>query len=190
MGIAHNILETAHLVIQDLHRQGTVVLADGKSNVLGAVAADRLQNNIHINVALAQLGENLKGNTGGVLQADHRDTSHIFILGYAANEHFFHFCYLLNNGAGNGIQRGEHLQLHAVLLCHLYGAVVEHLCTQGGQLQHFVISDFFQLLRILHLAGIGSVYALHIGKDLAFVCIQCSSDSHRRGIGPAAPQCG
>ena len=146
---------------------------------------------IHVDALLAQEREDLKGDARAVLQAHQGQTGHVLVLGNAADIGFFHgFDYLLNFGAGVPAEAGQHLQIDIIALCHLDGAVVQHLGAQTGQFQHLVKGDGVQLPGPFHMAGIGSVHAIHIGVDLAQVGVERGGQSHGRGVGAAPAQSG
>ena len=44
-----------------------LILGNGKGDVLGTVTADRLKNDVNIDLSLCKLVEYLEGNTGGVV---------------------------------------------------------------------------------------------------------------------------
>ena len=67
---------------------------------------------------------------------------------------------------------------------------MEHLGAQAGQLQHLVEGDLLQLARPLHRAGVGSIYAVHIGVDLAQIGMEGRRQGHRRGVRAAPAQGG
>ena len=65
---------------------------------------------------------------------------------------------------------------------------MEDLGTQAGQFQHFVKGDLIQLSGTLNVSGICCVHAVHVGVNLAQVCLQGSSQSNGGRIGTAAAQ--
>ena len=101
-----------------------------------------------------------------MLQADQSDPGDAGIRRYTGDGCLFHFCDLLDFGAGLSFQTGEDLQVHPELLCQLHAAVMEHTCALGRQLQHFIICDLVQLLGVRDDAGIGGIHTVHICVDL------------------------
>lgn len=67
---------------------------------------------------------------------------------------------------------------------------MEHLGPQAGQLQHFIEGDLLQLPGPLDVAGVGSVDAVHIGIDLAEICLQGCGQGHGGGVRPSPSQGG
>ena len=119
-----------------------ILVGDGEDNVLALVVAERLNDHIDVDLALGEQIEELIGDARNILQTDQSEAGNLFILRDAGNIGFFHFFdYLLDDGAGIAGKAGEHLELNAVALGKLDGAVVEHLRAHGGKLQHFVIGD-------------------------------------------------
>ena len=168
-----------------------ILLAHGEADVLGVVAADGLKDDIHVHLLLRQQREDLKGDTGLVGQPHNGQTGHVLVAGHPADVHFFHgICNLLDFGAGLAGEAGEDLQIDAVAFGHFHRAVVQDLGAQGGQLQHLVVSDLFQLEGAGHMAGIGGEHAVHIGVDLAQVGPQGGGQRHGGGIGAAPAQGG
>ena len=139
---------------------------------------------------LGDTGENLEGDPRFIRHTDNRHPGDVAVFRHALDQHFFHFCSLLDFGSRLPGQAGEHLQLHVVFFGHLHRTVVEHLSTQSSQFQHLVVSNFLQLEGSGNFPGVGSVHALHIRKDLAEVRVHGSRDSHRAGIGTAPSQGG
>ena len=97
---------------------------------------------------------------------------------------------LLDFCTGISREAGEDLQIDIVALGHLHRAVVEHLGAQAGQFQHLVEGDLLQLAGPLHRAGVGGVYAVHVGVDLAQIGMEGRRQGHRRGVRAAPAQGG
>ena len=168
----------------------SIAQRDGEAHILHTVTAGGLQNDIHVDIFLRQQAENLKGHTRHIGNILHRQNSNVGVLCDTLDEHTFHFGLLLNNGAGHRIDAGDNLQLDIVLFGQLNTAVVQHLRTQRGQLQHFIEGDFLQLGGLGDLARVSRVDALHIGENLAAVGVQGGSQCHGGGIAAAAAQRG
>ena len=189
-GVHAHIIEVCAL-LQRAHGQIRFTLRAGKADVLLAVAAGGLQDDVHVDVLLGQQAEDLEAHARLIGNVQNRDNSNISVLCDTLDQHTFHvFCNLLDHRTGHGIQAGEHLQLHIILLRQLHAAVVQHLCAQRCQFQHLVKGDLLQLTGVAHLARVGRVNAFHIGKDLAAVCVQGCCNGNCAGVGAAAAQSG
>ena len=189
-GVHAHIVEVCTL-LQHAHGQIGFALRAGKADILLAVTAGGLQDDVHVDVLLGQQTEDLEAHARLIGNVQNRDNSNISVFCDTLDQHTFHvFCNLLDHRTGHGIQAGEHLQLHIILFGQLHAAVVQHLCTQRCQLQHLVKGDLIQLAGVAHLARVGRVNAFHIGKDLAAVCVQGCCNGNSAGVGAAAAQSG
>ena len=103
---------------------------------------------------------------------------------------FHGFDNLLDFCTGISAETGQHFQIDVIPLGHLHRAVVEDLGAQAGQLQHLVKGDLLQLFCPCNTAGIGSIYTIHIGVDLAQVRVERGGQRHRRGVRTAPAQSG
>ena len=177
--------------LQHTHGQFGFAFGTGKADVLLAITAGGLQNNVHVDVLLCQQTEDPKAHARLIGNVENRDNGNIGVLGDTLDQHTFHvLCNLLNHRTRDGVQAGEHLQLHIVLFSQLHAAVVQHLCAQRCQFQHLVKGDLLQLTGVAHLARVGGINALHIRVDLAAVSVQGSGNRHSTGVGAAASQSG
>ncbi len=77
-----------------------------------------------------------------------------------------------------------------IFLCQLHAAVVQDLGPLACQLQHLVIGDLQELFRVWDNTGVGGVYAVYIGVNLAQVRMEGGGQRHGAGVGPAAAQRG
>ena len=188
--VAGDLIEVCALA-QDAHRSLRLALSTGEADVLLAIAAGGLQDDVHIDVLLGQQTEDLEAGARLIGNIQDSDNSNIGVLCDTLDQHTFHVFYnLLDDRAGHGVQAGEDLQLHIILFSQLHAAVVEHLCAEGGQLQHLVEGDLVQLAGVAHLAGVGRVNALHIREDLAAVGVQGCRDGDGAGVRAATAQRG
>lgn len=53
---------------------------------------------------------------------------------------------------------------------------MKHLRSQGRKLQHFIIRDFLELLRVFDFARVGGINTLHVCVNLAKVGVHGSRD--------------
>ena len=60
----------------------------------------------------------------------------------------------------------------------------------GGQLQHLVVGDLVQLVRVRHNAWVGGVDAVHVGVNFTFVRLHRRRNGHRAGVAAAAAEGG
>ena len=67
---------------------------------------------------------------------------------------------------------------------------MQNFGTQACQLQHFFKGDGVHTARFGYHARVGGVNAVHIGINLAFVCLEGSSQRHGRSIRTAAAEGG
>ena len=189
-GVHADILEVCAL-LQHAHGQVGFALRAGEADVLLAVAAGGLQDDVHVDVLLGQQAEDLEAHARLIGNVQNRNNGNVGVLCDALDQHTFHvLCNLLDHRTRDGVQAGEHLQLHVILLCQLNAAVVQHLCAQGCQFQHLVKGDLLQLAGVAHLARVGGVNAFHIGEDLAAVCVQGGCNGNCAGVGAATAQGG
>ena len=98
--VKHNAARADGLYVRLHELDGCVhlVLFHGEADVLRAVSADGLQNNIDVYVLLCKLRENAERNSGDV-----------FVLCNTADEHFFHVGSLLNDRSLSPCQAGKNL---------------------------------------------------------------------------------
>ncbi len=66
----------------------------------------------------------------------------------------------------------------------------EHLRPAGRHLQHLLVGDLLELLRIADDARVGGEDPVHVGVDLADIGLQRRGQRDRGGIGTTAPQRG
>ena len=74
---------------------------------------------------------------------------------------------------------------HAVLLRELDRAGLEHLGAEARHLEHLVVGDPVELLRLGDDVRVGGVDAVHVGVDLADVGAERGGEGHRREVGAA-----
>ena len=67
---------------------------------------------------------------------------------------------------------------------------MKHSRTQSCQIQHLVVSDLLKLAGFRNLTRISSVNTIHIGVDLAGICMKCCCKSYGCGIRTATAKCG
>jgi hypothetical protein len=87
-------------------------------------------------------------------------------------------------------ERRQHPQLHLVLAREFHRADLQHLGTQGRELEHFLERHRRQAPRLGHDPRIGRVHAVHVRVDLALVGLERRRQRDARGIGAAAPERG
>ena len=75
--------KTALVLLQKRERAFGVVKRDGEDQVLGAVGAGALQNDIHVDVALREQAEHLEGHAGHIRHPQDRDDCDVVVLGDA-----------------------------------------------------------------------------------------------------------
>jgi len=188
--VAGDLIEPCALA-QDAQSSLSFALRAGEADVLLAVAAGGLQDDVHVDILLGQQAEDLEAGTRLIGNIQDRNNSNVGVLCDTLDQHTFHVFYnLLDDRARHGVQAGEDLQLHIILFSQLHAAVVEHLCAEGCQFQHLVEGDLIQLAGVAHLARVGGVDALHVGKDLAAVGVERCCDGDSAGVGTAAAQRG
>ena len=180
----------ALVLLQKRERAFGVVERDGEDQVLGAVGAGALQDDIHVDVALREQAEHLEGHAGHIRHPQDRDDCDVVVLGDAFDEHTFHFRFLLHDGSRDRVDAGEDLQLDAVFFGQLHAAVVEHLRAERGEFKHFVKRDLLEAGGLGDLARVGRKDALDIGIDLAAVGVQRRGQRHGRSIAAAAAERG
>ena len=139
---------------------------------------------------LAQQVKDLKCDAGVMLKPDQGDPCNAGILRHAGDVCLFHFCDLLDFGAGFSFQTGENLQIHPELLCQFHAAVMEHACALRRQFQHFIVCDLVQFSGVGDDAGIRGVHAVHIRIDLAQIRPESRCQCHGPGVAAAAAQRG
>ena len=88
------------IFLENLLAQVLAALGDGEGDVLGVVAADGLQNHVHIDLGLGQETEHLIGHARHILQPDEGNAGDLLVLRHAADEGFFHFYDLLDDSTG------------------------------------------------------------------------------------------
>ena len=165
----------------DLHRFVFVGGGYGKADVLGAVAADRLQDDVDIDLAGRQRGEQLKGNARTVRNLNDRNSNNVVVHRDALNQHFFHFANLLDFGARHiAVDARAYFQFYRIFFGHLHRPVVQDVGAAGGQLQHLVVGDLVQLVRVRHNAWVGGVDAVHVGVNFTFVRLHRRCNGHPR----------
>ena len=76
-----------------------------KADVLLAVAAGGLQNDVHGDVLLCQQAEDPKAHARLIGNVENRDNGNIGVLGDTLDQHTFHvLCNLLNHRTRDGVQ--------------------------------------------------------------------------------------
>ena len=80
------------------------------------------------------------------------------------------------------------MNVYVVCQGQLHGLAVQHLRAGPGQGQHIPQVDAGELPGAGNQPGIGSIYAVHVGIDLAAVGLQSGSQGHGRGVGAAPAQ--
>lgn len=83
----------------DLHGSILVCSGNGKADVLGALTSDRLQDDVYVDFAGSQRGENSESDARLVRNLDDRDAGDVVVESDPFDKHFFHFANLLDNGA-------------------------------------------------------------------------------------------
>ena len=79
---------------------------------------------------------------------------------------------------------------HVVAAGVLHTAEHQHLRATGGHLEHFLVADRVELLRVRHDARVGGVDAVHVGVDLAHVGLGRGRERHRGGVAAATAERG
>ncbi|MPM15098.1 hypothetical protein SDC9_61464 [bioreactor metagenome] len=181
-------LQSLLVLLQKLHGLVYVLFVDREGNILFILAANGLQNHVHVDVALAQQVKNLKSHAGIVLQAHQGNAGDAGILCHPRDIRLLHFCDLLHRRAGLILQAGHDLQIHMKFFRQLHAAVMEHLGSLTGQLQHLVIGDLAELPGVRHDTGIGGIDAVHIRENLAQLGMERRRQRHGAGVRAAPAQ--
>ena len=172
------------------HPRGLLYISpgQGEADVLAGIPPDGLDDSVHIDVGPAQQGEHPEGHAGIVFQPHYRNPRDACILRHAGDVCLFHFDDLLHFRAGLLLQAGHDFHIHTVLFCQFHAAVVEHLGSLAGQLQHLVVSNLLQLHRAGNHPGVRGIHAVHISINLAQVRPEGGGQGHGAGVGPAPAQ--
>lgn len=67
---------------------------------------------------------------------------------------------------------------------------MQNIGAAGGKLEHLVVGNLVELVGIGDDARVGGVYAVHIGVDFTFICLERSCNSDCTGIAAAASEGG
>ena len=95
--------------LQQGHGLVHVAAADGEADVLALVPADGLEDDVHVDVLLAQQREDFIGDTGAVLHAHQGQTGYVLVFCHAADLGLFHLlCNLLDFRARFSLETGQH----------------------------------------------------------------------------------
>lgn len=166
--VADDALAAAALVdvLHQFERELFVGAVDGEADVLGIVTADRLEDDVDVDLFRGKLGEDFERDSGLVGHPDDRNAGHVVITRHPSDEHLFHFDSLLNLGAGVLGVAGEHLQVDIVFFRHLHRAVVEHPRAERRELEHLIVGDLVELVRAGNEPRVGGVHAVDVGIDL------------------------
>ena len=181
-------MQTILVFFQNLHRRVQLSALDGKADVAHIIMSDGLQDNVDIDAVVCQKRKQTERMTRLVRNAHDSNSCCVFVAGYTADNHLFHRNNLLNLGSRISGQAGQHFQINVVLFCHLNRTVVQNLCAQRRQFQHFIKCDFLQLARIGYHTRICGIYTVYIGINLTQICAQRRRNGNRCRIRAAAPQ--
>ena len=69
--------------------------------------------------------------------------------------------------------------IYMIFFRQLHAAVVEHLGSLAGQLQHLIIGDLVELPGAGDQPGVGGVHPIHVGVDLAQIRVEGGGPSGR-----------
>ena len=83
-----------------------------------------------------------------------------------------------------------HEDAHIVHHAELDRAHLHDLGAERGKLEHFLVRDLVQAVRLRHHARVGGVDAIDVGVDVAAFGADRGRDRHRRGVGAAAAERG
>ena len=164
---------------------------NGKADVLGALTSDRLQDDVYVDFAGSQRGENSESDARLVRNLDDRDAGDVVVESDPFDKHFFHFANLLDNGARHiAVDARAHFHLNRIFFRHFHRAVVQNIGAAGGKLEHLVVGNLVELVGIGDDARVGGVYAVHIGVDFTFICLERSCNGDCTGVAAAASEGG
>jgi hypothetical protein len=141
-----------------------------ESQVRDAAATDVLHNHVDVDIRIGQRTEDLGRGAGLVGDAADDDLGLVLVHGDAADHDLFHVGdFLFHDGSWVVVERGADFKDDAVLRGELDRARLHDLRAERRQLEHLVVGDLLEFLRVLHHPRVGGVDAVDVRVDLALV---------------------
>src|SRR5215472_5505986 len=184
--------ERRALLLQHLDGAVEVGLADGKGEIGEAsILGDVLHDHVDVDRMLGEWAENGRGDAGPIRHPNQRDLRLVAAIGDTAHHLLFHDLVLVDHQrSGSVLEARQHLHAHAMVHRHLDRARLQHLGALRSELEHLLVGNSIELLRLRNDPGIAGIDAVNVGEDVATVRLERGRQRHRRGVRAAAAQRG
>jgi len=179
--------------VEDFAGLEEVRLVGGEADVGGAAGsvAGGLDDHVHVDGGVADGLEDARGHAGLVRDVGEGDLGLVLIKRDAANDDAFHVGgFFFHEGSGVVVEAGADFEHDAKFLGELDAATLHDFRAEAGELEHLVVGNLGELLRVGDNAGVGGIDAIDIGVNLAEVGLQRGGEGDGGEVGTAAAERG